>query len=244
MFEDYKVNNRVQIECENDEPTLRNVKGIILSIQTNSIVLVTDFGQLVELHDSKILSITKISFDKIVSDSLTELKNHYNEIYELEMKLKDVKKKEPSLIANLFDANFLSRFNIMGAKNRLDNSIEANLREFSKDNMAFKVNFLANPNNQIEILIKAFNSFEYYNLDEIGDVDKIIRVHAPKVKDVIQKSFSFNSKVEELEKNVIHEKDSSYSVSTEYRMKIDVTQDNFLFVREEIIKGLTKLKRL
>lgn len=243
MFEDYKVNNRVQIECESDEPTLRNMKGIILSIQSNSIVLVTDFGQLIELHESKILSITKISFDKIVSDSLTELKNHYNEIYELEMKLKDVKTKEPALIANLFDANFLSRFNILGAKNRLDNSIEPHLREFSKDNLKFKINFLANPNNQIEILIKALNGFEYYNLDEIGDVDKIIHVHAPKVKDVIQKSFSFNSKVEELEKNVIHEKDSFYSVSTEYRIKIDVTQDNFLFIREEIIKGLSKLKK-
>jgi hypothetical protein len=243
IFDDYKVNNRVQIEYENENPTLRNVKGIILGISPNAVILVTDFGQLVEIHEHKILSITKISFDKIVSDSLTELKNHFNDIYELEMKLKDVRENESELVANLYDANFLSRFNIVGAKNRLDNSIERELLEFTKDVLTFKVHFQANPNNQIEIFWRVFNTFEYYNLDEIGDVDKIIKIHAPNVKDFIQKAFPFDSKVEELEKKVVHEKDSLYSVSTEYRMKVDVTQDNFLSVREELKKGLKKLKK-
>ncbi|PLS15093.1 hypothetical protein CVD28_24910 [Bacillus sp. M6-12] len=243
IFDDFKINNRVQIESENEDPTLRNVKGIVLEISSNTIVIVTDFGQLLEINASKILSVTKISFDKIVSDALTELKNHFNEIYELEMKLKAVRENESALVANLFDANFLSKFNIVGAKNRLDNSIEKELLTFSKDTLTFKAYFLSNPNNQIEIYIKVFNSFEYYNLDEIGDVDKIIRVHAPNVKDVIQKSFSFDTKVEELDKKVIHEKDSYYNVLTEYRMKVDVSQDNFLEVREEIKKGLIKLRK-
>jgi hypothetical protein len=243
IFDEFKVNNRVQIESENEDPTLRNVKGIILGISSNSIILVTDFGQLVEIHEHKILSITKISFDKIVSDALTELKNHFNEIYELEMKLKDVRENESALVSSLFDANFLAKFNIIGAKNRLDNSIEKEMLNFTKDVLTFKVHFLSNPNNQIEVYVRVFNTFEYYNLDEIGDVDKIIRVHAPNEKDFIQKSFNLNTKVEELEKKVVHEKDSNYSVSTEYRMKVDVSQDNFLDIREEIIKGLMKLRK-
>lgn len=243
IFDDYKVNNRVQIESENEDPTLRNVKGIILGISPNSIILVTDFGQLVEIHEHKILSVTKISFDKIVSDALTELKNHFNEIYELELKLKDVRADESTLVASLFDANFLAKFNIIGAKNRLDNSVGKEWLAFSKDVLSFKVYFMSNPNNQIEIYIKVFNTFEYYNLDEIGDVDKIIRVHAPNVKEFIRKSFNLNTHVEELEKKVIHENDSFYSVSTEYRMKVDVSQESFLEIREEIKKGLKKLRK-
>lgn len=242
IFDDYKVNNRVQIESENENPILRNVKGIILGITSNSVVLVTDFGQLVEIHAHKILSITKISFDKIVSDALTELKNHFNEIYELEMKLKSVRESEGRLVDNLFDANFLSKFNIIGAKNRLDNSIDKDMLTFSKGNLAFYVYFDSNPNNQIEIYVKVSNTFEYYNL-EIGDVDKIIRVHAPDEKEFIEKSFSFETKVEELEKKVIHEKDSFYSVAALYRMKVDVSQENFLSVREDIKKGLRKLRK-
>lgn len=243
IFDDFKVNNRVQIEYENEDPTLRNIRGIILGFSSNAVILVTDYGQLTEINEHQILSITKISFDKVVSDALTELKNHFNDIYELEMKLKEVRGSEAALVNSLFDANFLSRFNISGAKNRLDNSIEKELLSFTKNNLTFDVRFKANPNNQIEIYWKVFNTFEYYNLDEIGDVDKIIKVHAPNVKDVIQKAFPFDSRVEELEKKVVHEKDSMYSVSTEYRMKVDVSEENFLSVREDIQKGLSKLKK-
>lgn len=243
IFDEFKVNNRVQIEYENEDPTLRNVRGIILGISSNAVILVTDFGQLLEIHEHTILSITKISFDKIVSDALTELKNHFNEVYELELKLKEVRGGEIELVNNLYDSNFLSRFNIAGAKNRMDNSVDSDLLSFRKDNLTFKVCFKANPNNQIEIYIKVFNSFEYYNLDEIGDVDKIIKIHAPNVKDVIQKAFPFESRVAEIEKKVVHENESMYSVSTEYRMNVDVTADNFIAVREDIRKGLLKLKK-
>lgn len=243
VFEELKINHRVQIESENDDPALRSIKGIVLGFEENSVILVTDFGELVEIDKNKILSITKISFDKIVADALMKLKNHYNEIYELEMKLKSAKEREPQLISNLYDANFLSKFNIRGAKNRLDNSIDKELLEFHKDPLSFKVYFSSNPDNQIEIYIKVFNTFEYYNLDEIGDVEKIIRVHAPNVKDVIEKSFHLETKVEELEKKVVHEKDSFYSVVTVYRMKVDITKENFLQIREEIKKGLMRLKK-
>ena len=233
IFDDFKVNNRVQIEYENEDPTLRNVRGIILGFSSNAVILVTDYGQLTEIHEHRILSITKISFDKVVSYALTELKNHFNEIYELEMKLKEVRSGETALVNSLFDANFLSRYNISGAKNRLDNSIDKELLSFTKNNLTFHVRFKANPINQIEIYWKVF----------IGDVDKIIKVHAPNVKDIIQKAFPFDSRIEELEKKVVHEKDSMYSVSTEYRMKVDVSEENFLSVREDIRKGLSKLKK-
>lgn len=243
IFDELKVNNRIQIECENENPALRNIRGIVLGFASNSILIITDYGKVIEIPENKVLSITKITFDRIVSDALLELKNHYNEIYELELKLKTLKEKEPELINKLYDANFLSKFNIVGAKNRLDNSIPKELLHFDNNTLTYEVWFEANPDNQIEMYFKVFNTFEYYNLDEIGNVEKIIRIHAPDVKDVIAKSFHFGSKVEELEKEVVHVQDNSYSVFTKYRMKVEVTEDNFLEVREEIKKGLLRLRK-
>lgn len=242
-FSEVRINNRLQIECENDNPTLRNVRGIVLNVTEKEMVLVTDYGQQIEIPEYKILSIIKINFDKYVSDSLVEIKNHYNEIYEMEQKLKELKLNEAELISKLYDANFLSKFNIEGAKNRLENSINDDLLNFTKGNLTFTVFFGANPNNQIELNIRVYNTFEYYNLNETTDVEKIIRVHAPNIKDVVGKSFVFKGEVMELDKKVVHEKDNIYNVSTLYKLMINVSQDNFLEIREEIKKGIERLKK-
>ncbi|MFF2531470.1 hypothetical protein ACFVS2_21420 [Brevibacillus sp. NPDC058079] len=242
-FQDVKPNNRLQIELENDNNALRNLRGIVLAVEAGVIILVTDYGELEEIYEDKILSITSINMPKLVSDSMTELKNHFAEIYELEVKLKMLRDKEPDLIQNLFDANFLSKFNINGAKNRLDRSIDQSLTKFMKDVVSYQITFASNPNNQIEILIQISNHIDYPNLDEVRDVDKIIRVHAPNEYELLEKCFPFASKPTELEKKVVHEEESVYSVRTQYRMNVDVSKDNFLEVRQQIIKGLMKLKK-
>lgn len=240
-FDEIRPNNRLQIECERDNPAMRSLRGIVLDVSQDILILVTDYGELVELPKDKILSITKITFDKYISEALTELKNHYNQIYETEQKTKELKTKVPELISKLYDANFLAKFNIYGAKTRLENSINPSLLNFKKDNLTFKVTFEANQNDQIELNIRVFNSFEYYNLNKTSDVEKIIRVHAPDVKDAINKAFVFKGEIKELDKKVMHEVDNIYSVSTLYVLFIDVTRKNFLKVREEIIKGLERI---
>ncbi|WPS85389.1 hypothetical protein SMD22_01810 (plasmid) [Brevibacillus halotolerans] len=242
-FREIKPNNRLQIEIESDNPALRNLRGIVLAIGEGVIILVTDFGELVEICEDKILSITSINMPKLVSDSMTDLKNHFVEIYELEAKLKTLRDKEPELIQSLFDANFLSKFNITGAKNRLDRSIDQSLMAFKKDVISYQISFDSNLNNQIEVMIQVSNQIDYPNLDEVRHVDKIIRVHAPDAKELLEKCFPFASKPQELDKKVVHEKESIYSVRTQYRMNIDVTKDNFLEVRQQIIKGLMKLQK-
>jgi hypothetical protein len=242
-FSEIKLNNRIQFEVESENPSLRNVRGIVLAMGEASLVLVTDFGELTEICEDKILSITSINMPKPVSDAMTELKNHFAEIYELEVKLKELRENELSLKQSLFDANFLSKFNINGAKNRLDKSIDGSLMSFSKDTMSYQLTFGSNPNNEIEILVMVSNQIDYPNLDEVRDVDKIIRVHAPNVKELLEKCFPFTTKPKELEKKVVHEEDSIYSVRTQYRMNVDVTKDNFLEIREEIVKALIRLQK-
>ena len=241
-FEDIKINNRLQIECENEDPILRNIKGIVLDVGRHSVILVTDFGSLIEIDKDNILSITKINFDKIVSDALMELKNYYTEKYELEIKLKKLKEREDFLIGSLYDANFLAKFNVVGAKNRLYKSIDKDLLKFTKDLLEYQICFEPNPDDMIEIRIRVFNYFEYYNSEKI-DTEKIIKVHAPREKDVIEKSFNLEGNVEELDNQVVHDKDNWYSVSTNYRLCVSISQDNFLSVRDEIIKGLIRLRK-
>lgn len=238
-----KPNNRIQVEMEHDDPSLRNVRGIVLAVGQKSIILVTDYGELLEVFDDRILSITNITMPRMVSDCLTELKNYYAEVYELELKLKSLREKEQKLKQDLYDASFLSKFNIYGAKNRLDKSIEPELMSFQKDVVSYQISFQANKNEHIEILVLVSNQIEYPDLDEIRDIDKIIRVHAPDVKELLEKCFPFASKPQELEKKVVHEKDIIYNVQTLYRMCVEVTKENFLEVREKIKSGLIKLQK-
>lgn len=242
MLNEVKPNNRVQIELESDNPFLRNVRGIVLAVTSKSVVLVTDCGELMEVHEGDILSITPITMPKIVSDSLMELKNYYAEVYELESKLRQLRGKEEELKQKLFDALFLSKFNIYGAKNRLDKSIGVELF-FQKDVISYNISFEANQNNQIEIWILVSNHIEYPDLDMDRDVEKIIRVHAPNEKDHLAKCFPFASMIQEVEKKVAHVQDIQYSVQTIYRILVDVTRDNFLDVREKIRAGLILLRK-
>lgn len=242
QFNGIKSNNRIQIECEHDNPIYRNVKGIVVEVGEKSLILVTDFGELMEVFEDKVLSVTQITFPKVVSDSLMKIKNYYTDIYELEYKLKGLREEEQSYKEDLFDANFLSKFNVRGAKNRLDKSIEPSLLTFCQEPLTYKISFDSNRNEQIELHVLVSNHFEYHNLD-MHDTDKIIRVHAPNVKELLEKSFPFATKPQEIEKNVVHEGDSMYSVRTSYRMNIDITQDNFLEVRKQLIKGLNRLRK-
>lgn len=241
-FREIRPNNRLQLELESDSPSLRNLRGIVLATGDTSIILVTDYGELVEVFEDKVLSITTINMPKLVSDMMTEMKNHYAEIYEMELKLKELREQEPALRQQLFDANFLSKFNIAGAKNRLDKSIDPKLLLFRKDSMSYRVHFESNPNSQIEVYIQVVNQIDYPNLDEVCDVEKILRVHAPKVRELLEKCFPFATKPQELEKTVVHEDDTLYNVKTVYQMKIDVTKESFLEARQNLVRGLKRLQ--
>ena len=240
ILNDIRANMRVQVECEHSSPAYRNMRGIVLAIEENTLHLVTDFGELVELHEDKIINVQQIQFPKIISDSLVQLRNHFQELYELKKQIKLRKQQEQQLIYQLFDANFLARFNIHGAKTRLDNSIPADLRYFKKDTLTFDIHFESNPNNQIELHFIISNHFEYYNLAD-GKMEQITRIHAPQYKDILNKAFPYATTVEEGESKVVHEQDSFWHVRTFYCVKIDVTQGNFLAVRERIIKSLQSL---
>lgn len=241
QFDGIKPNNRIQIECEHDDPTYRNIRGIVVEVSDSSLILVSDFGELLQILEQDVLSIQTVVFPKIVSDNLIKIKNYFTEIYELEFKLKKLKEEEIKFREDLFDANFLAKFNVRGAKNRLEKSIPLELLNFSNDSLEFKIKLDSNPNDEITIDILVSNQFDYPNLN-LNDSEKIIRNHAPDKKEVIQKAFPFTTRIEEVEHDVVHEEDTLYSVRTRYRLKFDITQDGFLERRQQLTNGLTKLR--
>jgi len=241
-FRDVEINNRLQIDVETRERGLETFRGIVIDKNNHELILVTDFGKLITINKNDILSITKISFDRAISNSLINIKNYYQEKKELEKRLADLIKKEDKLIENLLDANMLAKFNIAGAKNRLDKSIPDNLLNFKRGMYDYNICFSHNPNNEIEIIFKASNTFEHYNPEKV-ETDKIVRVHAPNEKDVIEKSFDYLGIVKEIEKSVVHEAKNIYTVFSIYKMFVGVNADNFVETRKKIIKGLKKLRR-
>lgn len=241
-FKDVEVNNRLQIDIETREKGLETFRGIVIDKNDYELMLVTDFGKLVTINKNDILSIIKISFDRAISSSLTNIRNYYQEKKELEKRLEELMKQEDKLIEDLFDANMLARFNIAGAKNRLDKSVPKNLLSFKRGIYDYKVCFSYNGNSEIEVIFKVSNTFEHYNPEKV-EVDKLVKVHAPNEKDVIEKSFNYLGLVKEIEKSAVHEKSNIYIVFSIYKMFVEVNKDNFIEVRKKIIKGLERLRR-
>lgn len=242
QYKDIQINNRLQIDVETEKRGLDTYRGIVIDINNSKLMFVTDFGKLITINRNDILSITKISFDRTISSSILSIKNYFQKKKELEDELKELTKNEDKLIENLLDANMLARFNIAGAKNRLDKSIPEKLLNFKRGMYLYNIYFSCNPNDEIEVIFKVSNTFEHYNSENI-DIDKITRVHAPSEKEVIQKSFNYLGEVKEIEKSTVHEKDNIYTVFTIYKMFIRINANNFLESRKKIKEGLRKLRR-
>lgn len=245
VYKDIAINNRLEIitEPQDGNSTLNSHRGIVIEVSSDGLILVSELGDVISIDRDDIIYITKISFDRQISSAIINIKNYYQEKLELENRLNILKKSEPTLIGDLHDATLLSRFNIFGAKNRLDKSMPIDTLNFSRGMYGYNISFGYNPNSEIEIFFKVTNNINYYNnLDNI-DVNKITRVHAPDEKEVIEDSFNKLYKVEELQKRVEHEIEDSYRVISLYKLNIKVTEETFVKKREEIIKALYKLKR-
>lgn len=239
ILSDLKPNNRLQIEYE-VEHELHTIKGIVLDVQEGIVFFVTEVGSLITIDEQKILSITRINFERRVSEKITELKNHYQEVYQLKQKLEYLELHVPLLREELYDALFLSKFNIFGAKTRLESSIPREYFSFRKDGRGHEVFLKSNQNDEVEMHIVFSNYFEDYN--PRSNQEKIIEVNAPKMKDSLEKIFSFANRVIVDKKDIAHEKESLYAVRSKYVIYIAVTQDNFLEQRKKIEKALVGLR--
>ena len=235
------VNNYVKIEFENENPLERKISGIIFDVKIDFILILTEYGEIVKIEKDKILSVEKTEFNPIVKNQLKEIHGFYSELSKMRNNILRLESKTQLYKERLYDANFLANFNIYGAKNRIENSVPNSLFEFSKNNLLFKISIEIR-DEQLELSFKVFNSFEYYNLKETSDIEKIIRVHAPNVKDsIIFRNKNF-LEILEVEKKVIHEQGNIYSVLTHYKVPINITVENFIEIRNEIIESLKMLK--
>lgn len=236
-----KPNNRIQIEIEHENPVYRSIKGIVIGVTDDEIVFLTDFGVAMEIDLDKVLSFATTNFPKPVSDVLQELRNHHEAIFLLKQEILEHQNAFEGLKDDLFDAHFLSKYNIIGAKARLEHSIPDDLIHFTAKDFEFQVLFEANSNEQIEMFLSVRRKIDYPQLDLERDMDKILRVHAPDVLDWLKKIFRART-YELKDQQVLHIENSLYAVRSRYKLCFDVNKDTFLDFREQLFKGLNMLK--
>lgn len=235
--------NRIQVDVEyNDESSHRieSYKGMVYEVEKNCLHMITDFGLLISIDSEDILNITKISIDKNVASGINAVRKYYKEKQELETRLDALNSKEQKIIQSLLDVNMLSKFNIEGAVNRMQKSMDASLFKFERNNLHHDISLDSDENSQIIMTILVSDYIEHY-LHEF-DTDKLIRSNAPDEKTLLTDIFAPIGKVIEKKKTVAHMQEMIYKITTEYRVTTKVTKQNFLEVRKKIIDALKQLK--
>ena len=56
---DISANDRLEIEYISDDPFKRNLKGIVLAVEENSVIFITDTGECITLEKNNIISVKK-----------------------------------------------------------------------------------------------------------------------------------------------------------------------------------------
>lgn len=240
-FNEIKVNNRVEIIQEHNVTALRNIQGIVLKKENDKIILISVQGEVIEIPKFKVLSVTKINFDRTISEKIVQLKKLYEEIILYEARLKVLKERTPSCIAELQDANFISCFNIEGAKHRLEHSIEQKLLKF-ENRLLYEVSFDTLQNTHINVIIKIKNKFKLKNDENISDIEKMKKKYCPDEKEILEKIFSYATQVFLSEQEIIVEHNELYCANSTYIISVDINKDNFLRRRKEIRRSLFSLK--
>lgn len=237
-----RPNLRIQLEIEHKEPSYRMVRGIVIDNTENAILLITDFGEVMEIREEEILSLTTTNFPRAVSSVLQELRNIHEEIYQIKRGVKELEGEVEGKLESLKDAHFLSKYNVQGAKNRLEHSISLEERNFMSKNLNFQILFSYNGNEELQLHVHAMELIDYPQFDEEKDVEKIVRAHAPDIKDWLQKVFNKCKTIKMVEQGVRHVEGTNYHVLSAYTLAFESNEQSFLSIREHIKQGLIKLR--
>lgn len=242
---DISANDRLEIEYISDDPFKRNLKGIVLAVEKNSVIFITDTGECITLEKNNIISVKKNNFDKEVSESLTKCKNYYAEIYSLETKLKELKEKRLLYIQSMTDSKFLAKFNIEGAKNFLNNYFK-DRKQFRLGDDVFEFNFEidsdSDSDDELSIRIKAYKKFEFYNTENKHELDRALETYSPNKTKELLLYFPYIKDLF-IEKRFLQRiSDEIFTANAIYNGTISLTKENFIEVREKIENSLKQIK--
>lgn len=236
-----KANQRIQIELEHEDASYRCLKGIVVGVTSHTIVLLTDFGEAIEINQYDILSFATTNFSKPVSEVLQEMRNHYETIYGLKQEINEREYEFYQLKDELKDAHFLSRFNTVGARTRIEHTLPEHLKQFKAKDFEYEIYFEVSNDSQIEMNISVRKVIDYPQLNMDRDRDKIISAYAPDILEWLKKLFKART-IEVKEKNILHIEENLYAIKTKYKLSFDVDKDNFLVFRKTLFDSIEKLK--
>lgn len=233
LFSEVKPNNRLQIKCEHPDPSKRLVRGIVLAVGDESLIMVTEGGDIQEIEKDQMLHILIISLPKVLSDALQVLKNQHERIYQNEEARIKLRADLEKLKNGVHDASFLSDFNGVGATTRLTASIEPDELKFISKGLTYIFGFTPYSNDEIILEIDVRDTLEYPQFVQERDVDRILDTHAPDVIQIIKKQFSYSTNTKLIESKVMHENGDFYIVQSSYQVRIPISAELFVEMREK-----------
>lgn len=237
-----RENGRIQIDIEkniNNESVIENYKGIVVDVDMEFVSIITDYGKKVDIRKKDIIALSKHVFDKNLSQSIMKLKSFYKEKKELEKRIEALNGKEYNLVDNLLDANMMSKFNLLGAKNRLEKSIPEDLLTFSRGIYLYNISLSITRKDEINLDVRATNVMDLYAVN----VDKAIKAYAPDEFELLERTFAEIGTVEDVEKNLIHIDGDLYEIVSSYRIRIKIDKDNFTEKKKAIVKNIKTLRK-
>lgn len=237
-----RENGRIQIDVEkniNNESVIENYKGIVVDVDMEFVSIITDYGKKVDIRKKDIIALSKYVFDKNLSQSIMKLKSFYKEKKELEKRIEALNGKEYNLVDNLLDANMMSKFNLLGAKNRLEKSIPGDLLNFSRGIYLYNISLSITRKDEINLDVRATNVMDLYAVN----VEKAIKAYAPDEFELLERTFAEIGTVEDVEKNLIHIDGDLYEIVSLYRIRIKIDKDNFTEKKKAIVKNIKTLRK-
>lgn len=240
-FELLENNKCVQIESMQENPYQRTIRGIVLNSCRDYVVLITEVGTKFEIEKAHILSVVETEFAPAVYEKMSVLKKHHEDKRELELQLEKLNKNEQKVLEDLLDAGFLSKFNIIGATNRLGESIPKDLLEFTRNMHQYQISFKPNYNNETDMIIKVTNEVEYQSPGK-PETEKLIKAYGPQEITLLKKTLKA-SKIELIEQDAFNSNGAIYKVFSVYSLSLTITPENFVQTREQLIRRLSELKK-
>lgn len=253
-FEAAKEGNMVEIIfIDNDKKSATAVKGIVLKNTVYAVELLEYSSDTLSIPKDMILSATENVFDATIKEILMETKRTAEQKELLKEEVEKLERVEDELNQRLLDANVLSQFNIVGARNRIKTSIDNDLLKFIKNSFEYEIDFEISVNGELQMRIKVIYNYTYTPISNQNIMNEELLTLAPDVLETIVSCFKLKPKDNKdnfLDKNKItsekkhyNVKASNFNIMTIYTLPFFLNRDNFMEVRSAIINGLELLKR-
>lgn len=240
-FQYLKCDEIVQIQINDPNHEFNLVVGIILGIEENEVVVLTNTGNILKLNSNYFLNVLRCDLDNYVEQKLEELRDFYIEMNTLKYNLEKMKYYEKEMVSQLVDATFLSNYSLEGAKNRIISSLDPILFSFYKNMCSYKISVKTGFGENLELYVNIINHVNHNN-NTLVNREIMIKRYAPNEEICLKNCFKGCSVYLE-NQDYCHVEMDDYKVYSTYKIIVPINCETFLQQREFLRNSLYQLRK-